>query len=91
MKARLIRPPNHARLVLRWTGRRWIDDDGKPGLAFSGRDDGGAPMAWVHEPAWDAEWGTAARSLCDRAMDETFKRFGCANGRGCRASREVQP
>jgi hypothetical protein len=41
----LGRPSKTATSLQRWTGKRWIKDDGKPGLSFSGKING-IPQTW---------------------------------------------
>ena len=54
----------------------WILDDGKPGLAFSGRAQAGYPVAVTgHCRCWDRECPSRM------AMDRTSNKYHCANGR----------
>lgn len=82
---KLCRPPPEAREVQRWTGSRWIPDDSKPGLAFSGLfpyvSSGG------HHTSYPAAWTTertercSSTCVCNLAMTRTASRYGAANGR----------
>lgn len=84
----LCRPPRDARNVLRLReDKRWIKDDGKPGLAFSGQMDGfGTPYAWA---TMCKDFCFTAKPRCpfNMAMERTVKRFGAANGRDVQAQK----
>ena len=73
----LGRPPREATEVLRLTlDGKWVEDDGKPGIAFSGLKKG-YPYAWGVDnccPAWQIH--------CPHrfAMSKTCDRFSAANG-----------
>lgn len=76
---RMGRPPAEAVNVQRWTGRRWVLDDGKPGQAFVGQSNGGTPFAWtvdMEDPAWKRE-----RQFAARAISYACSIWQCANGR----------
>lgn len=78
------RPPAEAIEVRRWSGARWVPDDGKPGLAFSGKMPYKSKGGYDKEyPAcWTTECTPACRSTCaqSRALTYTSKRYGAANG-----------
>jgi hypothetical protein len=81
----LGRPPAEAQQVERWTGTRWIPDDGKPGLAFSGVVfDGGlrckipTPKTWTSD--CDCHLISDNRCPSGIAARHTVKRFSCSNG-----------
>jgi hypothetical protein len=91
MKHYLIRPPKGAVEVERLTdGGNWVDDDGRPSLAFSGKLDG-FPYAWY--PHCDH------RTFIDDCPKElsgnrTCSRFGCSNGQErprCRKRKKRTP
>jgi len=67
------RPPVFAQNVERWTEKGFIRDDGKPGLAFSGKIEG-VPMVWSQD------CGCPNPDDCDCPMWDahirTFERFG---------------
>ena len=74
---RKCRPPEGAVNVERWTGRRWIPDDGEPGYAFIGQlVQNLAPIAWF------VRCDCFARSDCParRASYRNCERHGCSNG-----------
>ena len=75
---KLCRPPRGAKDVLRLaTNGRWVEDDGKPGLAFSGHSIEGYPMAW----SVDCDCALSdGRCPADKALHKTCDRYGCANG-----------
>jgi len=76
------RPPKGSINVERWTGRRWIEDDGQPGLAFSYQDDQGFPFAI----ACDCDCPAFSEACpLERAMNRTFARWSCANGQSFEA------
>jgi hypothetical protein len=82
----LCRPPKDAinveRLALNY---KWVKDDGKPGLAFSGQDTRGCPYSWYPTaPDGDFFDDRAPSSL---AADRTCERFHCSNGREVKAIR----
>ena len=74
---RLCRPPPGAKDVERWDGRRWVPDDGAPGLAFAGRAEEEYPAGWYTE-CGDACLGDCPGSA---AVHRAADRFGCGNGR----------
>ena len=79
------RPPAGAQNVQRWTGTRWITDDGQTGLAFSGETPHTSDGGWAG--AFPTAWATACTGTCGLtcvlhiAMSRTTQRFGAANGR----------
>jgi hypothetical protein len=82
--ARLGRPPKGAVNVERLLKNgKWIKDDGKPGVAFSGQrkltgkgcSDMPFPFAWANFDI-EHDWDACARE----AMSYTCRRFGGANG-----------
>ena len=81
---RLCRPPTNVSGVRRWTGKRWVNDDGKPGLAFSGESlytkkngqGSSYPTAWASA----CKGGCGLKCVKWRAMNYTARRFGAANG-----------
>jgi hypothetical protein len=83
-KARLGRPPKGAENVLRLQKNgKWVPDDGKPGVAFSGQmkipgamcRDMLFPFAWTDFDD-NRDWEEYERE----ALSHTSGRFGCANG-----------
>jgi hypothetical protein len=76
----LCRPPKDAFDVERLASNgKWIKDDGKPGLAFSGRQGfPSAPMAWSVKCTC-----TMLDEKCphNKAMQRTSHKWNCANGR----------
>lgn len=70
----LGRPPVGAQEVLRLNGEEWEADDGKPGIAFSGRV-GTLPYSW-HNNCECNQQGCPR----NRASSFTAKRYGAANG-----------
>lgn len=61
----------------------WVDDDGKPGMAFSYLDAYEFPMACAVPCRCSEQFAEKANTpYCphDAAMDETTRRFSCANG-----------
>lgn len=73
-----FRPPRCLVLteVERWTGRRWVPDDGEPGYAFSARQrHNGYPYAFF--PNCECDGNCPVRIASSR----TCERFGCSNGR----------
>jgi hypothetical protein len=75
MKSRLCRPPEGAFDIHRWTGRKWIEDDGKPGLAFSYKAADGVPCAAT------TQWPGFSGKTTERAMNYTVSRWSCSNGK----------
>lgn len=82
------RPPAGSTKVERLTREgKWVPDDGKNGLAFSGLGGEGAhpftPFAWG--PGCDC--GFDDKCPFRQAMTRTCARFSCANGRDMRRKR----
>lgn len=88
MKLKKGRPSKDATEVERWTGRRWVKDDGKPGLAFSGKRPIPVvfgktfliPVAWYPASCLRGACGFNEKCICRRAMSRTSARWSCANG-----------
>lgn len=99
VKHPLGRPPKEATQVLRLAANgKWVEDDGKPGLAFSGMMTGiGAnhgrpfdyPAAFYSKCACHADPSERTYMRCPaiKAMDKTSERFRCANGRAMTPSK----
>lgn len=74
---KFCRPPKTAVKVERLLkSGKWIPDDGKPGLAFSG-EEFEFPCSWSVE----CDCGFDFDCPCYIALNHTGERFGCANGR----------
>lgn len=75
------RPPPEAIEVERWVGDdTFIPDDGRPGVAFSGRlphAKGQTPYTW--HGGCPCGWG-AQDCPVRQSTDRTCKRYGCSNG-----------
>jgi hypothetical protein len=70
----LGRPPRGSVRVERWTGKGWIADDGKLGLAFSGEDAEGYPRHWG--PGCSCMSGEACPAAI--AAKRSQERFRCS-------------
>lgn len=85
---RKIRPPRKPwREMFRYANGRWVEDDGKPDLAFGGKDYEGWPYAfgWVGSDKDSIPWDHPNELAFDAAMDWVCDRYGAANGRRVRA------
>ena len=83
----LGRPPRDAKDVFRLSHviqdeECWVLDDGEPGIAFSGRDKNGYPVAWgpTDCDCDDDFVGFMPSCPMNRAMNMTSTRYGAANG-----------
>jgi hypothetical protein len=73
------RPPKDAVNVERLSPNgRWYPDNGKPGIAFSGQDSRGFPLAWYGDTC--AAVGCTGKCPACCASQRTCNRFGCSNG-----------